>query len=320
MALKRVVVTGAAGFIGSALVRTLLENGCSVLGIDNLSAGKRSFLPTDLNFELNVGDILNKEQLARSVQQFAPEVVFHLAALHYIPYCNAHPLETIRINVEGTLSVLEACRQSNVPRLVFASTGAVYPALDGPLEEEIAPAPLDIYGQSKHFGEQLIERFQQTASTRCLIARLFNVYGPRETNLHLIPAILMQVAKGEHSIQLGNVKPKRDYVFVEDVAHALHALSAIPLLPQPAVPRVNVATGQARSVLDVLAAIEVVLGRKISHEQDPDRVRASDRPLLCGNVARLQSLTGWQPTPDMTAGLRQTLAWVRQSPPLLQHG
>ncbi len=318
MTLKRVVVTGAAGFIGSALVRTLLDNECSVLGIDNLSAGKENFLPTDPNFALAVGDILDKEQLAQSVQQFAPEVVFHLAALHYIPYCNAHPLETIRINVEGTLSVLEACQRINVPRLVFASTGAVYPALAGPLSEEIAPVPLDIYGQSKHFGEQLMQRFQQTASTRCLIARLFNVYGPRETNLHLIPAILMQVSNGELSIRLGNVKPKRDYVFVEDVARALHALSAIPLPPKPTVPCVNVATGQARSVLDVLAVIEVVLGRKIPHEQDPARVRASDRLSLCGNVARLHSLIGWQPDPDMTAGLRQTLAWVRQSPPLVQ--
>ena len=306
----RAVVTGGAGFVGSALVRLLLANGWEVTVYDKLNPGRRDYLPDNqANLTLEVGDILDEVHFTDTLRQVRPLVVFHLAAIHYIPYCNAHPLETIRVNVEGTESVLRGCRAVETPRVVFASTAAVYPAQAGPLHEAIPPGPLDIYGYTKLFGEHLVESHQRETQRTAVIARLFNVYGPRETSPHLIPQLLDQFIEGITELQVGNLEPKRDYVYVDDVARSLYELAVLPVETNTLL-RANVGTGIERSVREVIDALLKISQRDVQIVQDPARVRASDRPNLQSDPSRLRSLVGWAPDTDFYQGLSGLLEWT----------
>lgn len=314
---RRALVTGGAGFVGSALTRILAAEGFTVTAYDSLNSGRADYLPPEI--ELVVADIRNEADFAAVVERTSPEVIFHTAAIHYIPYCDAHPQETMQVNVEGTEVVLRVADRLKVPRVVFCSTAAVYPALDGPLNEASTPhGPMDIYGLTKWFCEELITHLQKKSDTRFVIARLFNVYGPRETSPHLIPAILKQLIEGVNTIKVGNIEPKRDYVFVDDVAKSLMKLGTTDFGPVDATPiRANVCTGVEHSVREVLQALQDVTGRALTLEQDPSRMRASDRPHLLGDASHLKSLVGWAPDKDFHAGLKELNAWAEANPSLM---
>jgi UDP-glucose 4-epimerase len=315
----RALVTGGAGFIGSALVRRLLDSGLEVEVYDRLNPGRADFLPDHPGLTLTVGDLLDAADFRATVARVRPAVVFHLAALHYIPYCNGHPGETLRTNVEGTEAVVRACAEAEVPRFVFASTAAVYPAQATPLSETgTPPGPLDIYGFSKHFGEQLIAWTQaQTTRTGFVVARLFNAYGPRETSPHLIPAVLKQIVEGAPRIRIGNLEPRRDYVHVDDIAQALIRLGEIALEAGPEPLVVNVCTGADHSVREVLDALGQAAGRPLAMEPDPARMRTSDRPRLLGDPARLRNLLGEITPTTLPDGLAALIAWARAHPELM---
>src|SRR6266540_5040389 len=189
------LVTGGAGFIGSELVRQLLDEGQKVIVYDNLSFGRRSNLPPSKNLRLVKGDLVDTGKLHAVLKQWKPHTVFHLAALHFIPYCNSHPQETVRVNVEGTESVLQACRNTSVECLIYASTAAVFGIRSGHHRESEEAAPVDIYGLTKFFGECLVRKFHAETAIRCRIGRLFNGYGRRETSPHVIPEIVEQDRK-----------------------------------------------------------------------------------------------------------------------------
>lgn len=306
---RRALVTGGAGFIGSQLMRQLIGEGWSAVAYDALKPGRRDFLPEGA--ELVVGDILDETAFGAALERWRPDVVFHLAAIHYIPYCNDHPQEAMRVNVDGTEAVFRKCVEAKTPRVVFASTAAVYPAHDGPLVEDVTPAtPLDIYGFTKLFGEQLAEWMHGQGETTFAIARIFNVYGPRETSPHLIPALLKQMTEGLNEIKVGNIEPKRDYGFVEDMARGLFGLGALPLDRTPTPHRANICTGREHSVREVLEGLQHVTGRTLTLMQDPARMRASDRPHLLGDNTRLRGLLGWAPDTDFIDGLSQLTRWA----------
>ena len=318
MAGRKALVTGGAGFIGSSLVRELADNGWTVEVYDSLSPGRRDFLPDSPAVSLTVGNILDEAKFTETLKRVSPDVVFHMAAIHYIPYCNAHPQEAMRTNVDGTEAVFRLSQAHSVPRIVFASTAAVYPAFTGALNEVGTPAaPVDIYGYTKWFGEQLAQWMSQQGDTRFAIARLFNVYGPRETSPHLIPALLKQIIEGLEVLKIGNLEPKRDYVYVGDMARGLYGLGAAAEIPAGKPVVANIGTGQEHSVLEVLEALQTVTGRKLEIVQDPDRMRASDRPNLRADVSRLRELIGWAPDTAFLAGMEGLMAWASDNPALM---
>ena len=313
---RRALVTGGAGFIGSQLMRQLVGEGWGAVAYDSLKPGRRDFLPEGA--ELMVGDILDEATFGAALERSRPDVVFHLAAIHYIPYCNAHPQEAMRVNVDGTEAVFRKCVEAKVPRVVFASTAAVYPAHDGSLSEQsTSPAPLDIYGFTKLFGEQLAEWMHGQGDTSFAIARIFNVYGPRETSPHLIPALLKQMIGGLNEIKVGNIEPKRDYVYVDDMARGLYGLGALPLGRTATPHRANICTGQEHSVHEVLQGLQQVTGRDLTVTQDPARMRASDRPHLLGDNTRLRDLLGWAPDTHFLDGLARLTRWAEANPDLM---
>ena len=294
-----VLVTGGAGFVGSSFICYLLAEGRPVIVYDNFFTGRKP--PPLAGLTVVTGDIRDGERLAAAVHEHRPETVYHLAALHFIPYCDSHPVATMEVNVVGTQAVLEACRGSEIKRLVFVSSAAVYSVAERPHREQEAPDPRDVYGLSKLFGEQQVAAFHRATGVPCVIARLFNVYGPGETNPHVIPEIFRQLANGDETLALGNTTARRDLVHVKDVARALRCF----LGAQPSPFAVfNIGSGQAVSVAAVLGLLEGILGRRLAVAQDPERLRAVDCPHLQADISGLWHACGWQPRVTLEEGLR----------------
>lgn len=304
--MDRVVVTGGAGFIGSHLVDALLNSGAEVLVVDNFTLGRWEHLehaPSGNRLTVIEGDIRSSADL-RAISDFAPDSVFHMAALHFIPYCNAHPQEAMEVNVLGLDTVLRALRHVPLMAFVFPSSGAIYGFGSDPWPETAPPRPDEIYGISKWLGEQLVARFHQDRpGVRTVVARLFNTYGPRETNPHVLPELMRTLAKGK-PLELGNLWPKRDLIFVTDTAAALMATAT----GGHGFEVFNVGTGTATAIQDVVRMIETIMGRRLDARAVPGRMRDGDGHLV-SDPRKIMAATGWQPAHDLRAGLRRLLEW-----------
>ena len=305
---KKALVTGGAGFVGHHLARLLLDDGWEVLALDNFSFGRRENVAPLMDhprFGLTVTDLTDEDHCSEVVGQFSPNVVFHLAALHFIPYCSDHPSQTMRVNVMGCQHLLETVRNTaTVERFIFASTADVYRPQDGANNEEKTPTgSFNIYGISKLFGEDLIRYYRQAAPDVTFVcARFFNIYGPGETNPHVIPDIL-EYMRASDLLNLGNIEPKRDLVYVTDVAEALVHLAASSV---PST-EVNVATGTEHSIREVVRLIAELTGRDLKILRDPAKFRQTDRMHLLGDISKIQRLTGWKPRHSLAEGLAELL-------------
>jgi len=288
-----IVVTGGAGFIGSMLCKLLVERGDDVVVIDNLRNGQRELIDAlGPKARLLEVDIRDTEAVRTMMKDVRPESLCHLAAIHFIPYCNQHPQEALDINVQGTLSLLEACKVAPPRMTVVASTAAVYDICDEPCQESDVPRPLDIYGVSKRTCEQLARLYAADTKAPCIAMRIFNAVGPNETNPHLVPQLLNQLIRGESTIALGNLEPRRDYINTVDLARALicaldHKQNGYDVF--------NAGTGKEHSVKDIVEMCESILGRKITIKQSPHLVRKVDRMHLCADNRKIREATGWEP-------------------------
>ncbi|WP_339816140.1 GDP-mannose 4,6-dehydratase [uncultured Imperialibacter sp.] len=297
----RVLVTGGAGFIGSAIVPLLEQEGHTVHVLDNLSFGNREFLDIP-DSQFHLVDLRDAEAINQLVSRLMPEIVVHLAAIHFIPYCNAHPFESSDVNIRGTMNLFNALRQTkSVQRVFFASTAAVYPIYDHAVSETDATGPLDIYGLSKLTGEHLCKEYHLLTGVDTVVCRFFNAFGPNETNPHLIPEIEAQLKRGVRTIRLGNLEPKRDFIHTHDMANAVKALLEIPNLGYDTF---NLGRGIEYAVTEVVEEFSGQIGEEISIEVDPDKVRKTDRMHLVANVNKLKEVTGWEPQWDLARGVK----------------
>jgi len=299
---RTVLVTGAAGFIGSALCRRLRALDCHVIAYDDLSRGRREFLPGDV--PLVEGDIRDDARLRATIAEAKPDWLIHLAAMHFIPDCIARPHDTIDVNVDGTRRVLESCRGSSVGLVIFASTAAVYAPADDPCVEDVTPlGPVDIYGESKLEGERLVREFHEETGIPVSSLRLFNAIGRHETNPHVVPAIF-EALQSSDTIELGNTAPARDYIDTRDVAEAIVSIAA----GAQGASVVNVGTGVAHTVNDILDRLRRLLGRPIAVVPDPARMRAVERMRLVADITRVRGATGWTPRISLDDTLSDLIA------------
>jgi UDP-glucose 4-epimerase len=299
---KSVLVTGGAGFIGSHLVERLVAAGERTSLVDTLSRGRRDWIHEDAEF--HEVDVRDGPALRRAVAQTAPEIVVHLAALHFIPAVDGAPELAWDVNFKGTQTLLEALEHRPPGLFLFASTAAVYPDRRGPIDEACPPDPPDLYGRTKLAGEQLVEDFATRTGTRGISVRIFNVIGRRETNPHVVPEIVEQLRSGSRSVRLGNLESRRDYTDVVDVAAALQKLTSSPATaPSP----VNLGSGRSVSVAELVHAGEQILDRTIEIEIEPRRLRKTDRAELVADSSLLRRTTGWEPTRSLPETLHELL-------------
>jgi UDP-glucose 4-epimerase len=304
---RSALITGGAGFIGSHLADRLLEDGWRVAALDNLAIGRLAnvaHLQQHPRFSLTLGEVTDRELVDRLVREFDVEAIFHLAAVHYIPFCEAHPYEAMRINVLGTQAVIDAAAARHVRRIVFTSTSDVYAIKDFPLFEDDPVDPYTIYGNSKLAAERLL-RVAAAKHERLsvAVARLFNVYGPRETNRHVLPEVLDQIKAGDGAVRLGNLWPKRDFVYVTDVAAALVEL----LDTERDFDVFNVGSGCATTIEQAMAAIEALIGRPLTIVADPERTRPVERACLHADITKITHATPWRPRHTFQAGMANWL-------------
>ncbi len=301
---KKVIITGGAGFIGSAVSAALQTCGHDIYVIDNLSFGRRELLtlPDSHFFEV---DILDRVELSRVISQIEPDWIIHLAAIHFIPYCNEHPVEAAQVNIQGTINLLDAAKNvTNLEKEFFASTAAVYPICDDAISETHSSAPMDIYGLSKLTGEHLMNEFHLQTAIPTIVCRFFNAFGPNETNAHLIPEIQRQLASGVRTIELGNLEPKRDFIHTTDMASAILLLlnkfdAGIDIF--------NLGSGREYAAIDVVKEFEHQLGAEITIKVDLSRVRKVERMHLLADISKLKAFISWQPEISLSEGIKTLL-------------
>lgn len=287
------MVTGGAGFIGSALSKALVAQGHRVVAFDNLMNGRAELLEPDGERKILVQeDLRDPAAIAAAMRKYRPQRVFHLAAIHFIPYCNAHPIEAVEVNVNGTRNLLRACAETRPEFVLFASTAAVYPIPGSPFAETQPAGPMDIYGHTKLAGEDLTRLFHLETGVRSVVARFFNAVGPKDTNPHLIPDIEVQLANGADLVRLGNLDPIRDYIHVKDMSAGCMALAdrfggRFDVF--------NIGAGEGFSVRDVVTAFAKALGREVRIEQDATRIRKVERETLVSNIDKMRKTLGWAP-------------------------
>lgn len=295
----KILVTGGAGFIGSAVIAHLQKFNHEIFVIDNLSFGNRKFINID-DKHFFLADILDEQAIDKIIGQIKPDFIIHLAAVHFIPYCNQHPFESSNINIRGTIHILKAAKKYKPKKVFFASTAAVYPIYDHAVSETHITGPMDIYGLSKLTGEHLCNEFHLETKIPVVVCRFFNAFGPNETNPHLIPEIQNQVLDGKRKIQLGNLTPKRDFIHTFDMANAVDVLLQNV---NEGIHTYNLGRGIEYAVTEIVDAFSVAIGEKIEIEVDPARVRKVERQHLLADVSKLKSI-GWLPKIGIEDGIK----------------
>jgi UDP-glucose 4-epimerase len=309
----RALVSGGAGFIGSNLVDALLDAGHEVTVVDDLSTGREANLEPALSregAELVVADVTDGRLMLEMLALKPVDVVFHLAAQIDVRRAVAEPAFDAHVNVEGTISLLEAARQTGAHRFVFVSTGgAIYGEGAGkalPLDETTDIAPLTPYGQSKYAAEGYVSLYERQHGLSGVSLRLANVYGPRQDPLGeagVIAIFCGKLAAGERPTIFGSGEQTRDFVYVGDVVEAL--LRAAGTDGGGAY---NIGTGVETSVLDLLAALEKAGAGSAEPVFEPERPGEVQRISL--DPGRAASAIGWEPRTPLAEGIERTFAAV----------
>jgi nucleoside-diphosphate-sugar epimerase len=312
---KTVTVTGATGFIGSHLVEELLDRGASVRILvrsrtpqPNGALGNLS-LDVLQKVELQFGSVLDPEALRRSMQ--GADCLFHLAALVSIPYSYAHPREVLEVNAVGTVNALLAAREAGAKRVIVMSSSEVYgTARHIPIDEDHPLQAQSPYAASKIAAEKFGESFSLSYGLPVTIVRPFNTFGPRQSSRAVIPTIIAQALFAE-SIKLGTTNTTRDFTYVEDMVKGLVAVAENGQVDHDVI---NLGSGSAMSVAQVVERVKELTGSTVSIEQEPERTRppASEVLRLCANTARAQRVLGWAPKMSFDDGLRATISWIKQ--------
>jgi len=300
----KIIVTGGGGFIGSHVVDYLMSLGHAVVVVDNFFSGRDHWQGQNVRPEIAEADILHRESLSAIFSDHKPAAVFHLAAHHYIPFCDSNPAAAYDLNVGGTLNVLYEASKCGVERVFFASTADVYAPSPRPHMEDDAIGPFTVYGRTKLIGETICRgTIDWGWRTNLLIGRIFNAVGTRETNPHLVPEIIAQVAEGATELRLGNLFPTRDFV---DLATQARAIVDATFANQ-GIETVNIGSGAAIRVGQMIDMILSEAERHIKVVVDPAKVRAAERTNLCGATNRLKKLIGYAPEPAGPQTIRAIL-------------
>jgi len=313
---KTVVVTGAGGFIGSALVEALVKEGAHVRAmLRYTSRGQRGcldHLSDDVlhAMEVTAGDVRDPDGV-RSVLQ-GVDAVFHLAALVGIPYSYEHPQEVIDTNVMGTANVLLAARElGTLEAVVLTSTSEVYgSALRVPMDEQHPLQAQSPYSASKIAADALGISFHRSFGLPIRVVRPFNAYGPRQSARAVIPTIISQALVGEQ-VRLGTLETRRDFTFVEDTARGFLAIGSSEATVGEVV---NVGTGADVSIGEIVEKVEAIVGHPLDVTEESRRLRPekSEVTRLHADATLAREKAGWTPEISLDEGLRRTTEWIAE--------
>jgi NAD dependent epimerase/dehydratase len=318
---KKILVTGACGFIGSHLTELLVETGFDVVAFDRYNSNndwgwlENSSVRNDI--EVILGDIRDFDSVSKALD--GCQVVFHLAALIGIPYSYISPMAYIRTNIEGTYNVLEGSKNQNIEQVLITSTSETYgTAQYTPIDEEHPLVGQSPYSASKIGADQLGVSYYRSFDLPVKIVRPFNVYGPRQSSRAIIPTIISQIIGGVRELRLGNLSPTRDLTFVKDTALGFLEISKADNLYGE---YTNIGMKQEISIGDLSQKIAKVMGVEVKITQDDQRIRPGKSEvdqLLCSND-KLLANTNWKPKYDLKDGLGETISWMKKNNHFFKH-
>ncbi|MCK4786725.1 MAG: NAD-dependent epimerase/dehydratase family protein [Desulfobacteraceae bacterium] len=300
----RILITGVAGFIGSNLAERLIKEGHSVKGIDNLAYGIKEQVPKEVEFHQL--DIRSKEiyPLFNGV-----DFVFHLAAKNCISDCQSDPIETSDINVTGTVNVFEASKRTDVKKVIYAESSAMYEASRVFPTPESQVQPDSFYATSKVASMYFADAYEKFSNLKFTALRYFSVYGPRQDYQRSIPpvmsAFIIKLLKGESPVIYGTGKKKRDFVYVDDV-NDFHLLCINDSRTDGKV--FNIGSGQNYSISEISELISNLLGIRIPPVYEPDLPGEAERTLAAITKAEV---LGWMPRTDIVEGLKSMIEYIK---------
>lgn len=310
---KKVLITGADGFIGSHLVERLIEEGCQVKAFVYynsfnswgwLDTFDKSLLS---QIEVFAGDVRDPNGVREALK--GVEVVFHLAALIAIPYSYHSPDSYVDTNIKGTLNILQACRDLNIEKLLVTSTSEVYgTALYVPIDEKHPKQGQSPYSATKIGADSIAESFYRSFDLPVTIVRPFNTYGPRQSARAVIPTIITQLLSGKEQIKLGALHPTRDLLFVKDTVNGFVEIAKSENTNGQ---EINIATQSEISIMDLAQLLINQINPKAQIISDDIRLRPekSEVERLLGSNKKIMELTNWKPNFSLEQGLQQTIEW-----------
>ncbi|MEG0833647.1 MAG: NAD-dependent 4,6-dehydratase LegB [Oscillospiraceae bacterium] len=315
--MKRVLVTGADGFIGSHLTEALVRNGFDVRAFSYYNSfnswGWLDSLAPEIKKELDVfcGDIRDPNGVRKAVA--GCDTVYHLAALIAIPFSYHSPDSYVDTNIKGTLNVLQAVNDAECRRLLVTSTSEVYgTAQYVPIDEKHPFQGQSPYSATKIGADRMAESFYRSFGTPLSIVRPFNTYGPRQSARAVIPTIVTQLLTGATEIKLGSLTPTRDFNFVKDTVAGFMAIAGCD---KAVGEEINVATGVEITIGQLAQELisQINPNAKIVCDEQRLRPEKSEVNRLLGDNAKIKALTGWSPKYDLASGLAETIAWLRKN-------
>lgn len=311
--MKKVLITGAGGFIGSHLVEACVKHGFKVRAFVRYNGrndwGWLDRLPAIKGVEVIAGDVRDYDSVSAAMK--GCDTVFHLAALIGIPYSYVSPLAYVKTNIEGTYNVLQSAKELGVKNLIVTSTSETYGTAQYiPIDEKHPMVGQSPYAASKVAADQLAISYYRSFSLPVKIARPFNTYGPRQSARAVIPTIIAQIAGGAKELKLGNLSPTRDYTFVRDTVAGLLALTEVKGLYGEAV---NIGSGTEISIGELVKLIASLMKANVRVVEDSKRIRRKGsevQRLVCDN-RKILALTDWRPRITLEKGLKETIDWAK---------
>lgn len=313
--MKKILITGGCGFIGSHLAEKLASKNYKVTVFDRYNIdndfGYLENSKLKNNIEIKLGDIRDYDSVLDVIS--GHDTVFHLAALIGIPYSYVSPMGYIKTNVEGTYNVLEASRKKGIKQVVITSTSETYGSAQYvPIDENHPKVGQSPYAATKISADQLAISYSRSFNLPVKIARPFNSYGPRQSARAIIPTIISQILNNNKFLELGNLSPTRDLTFVDDTCSGLIAIANSKKLFGE---EINIGSNSEISIYDLITKIKKILGSKIPIKIKKIKKRPKfsevDR-LFCDNK-KIKKSTNWRPKVSLDKGLKLTIEWIKKN-------
>lgn len=319
---KKILVTGAGGFIGSHLTEKLVEVGAHVRAFVRYNSknywGWLESSPYKNHIEIYTGDIRDYDSVRASMKDI--DVVFHLAALIGIPYSYLSPVAYLKTNIEGTYNILQAAREVGAEKVIQTSTSEVYgTARYVPIDELHPLQPQSPYSASKIGADHLALSFYHAFALPVVIARPFNTFGPRQSARAVVPTIITQLLNGRRRIKLGNLTPTRDLNFVLDTVRGMIQVAQCDTFIGEVV---NIGSGREISIGALARLLADLMQVEMEIEQEEKRVRpaTSEVERLVCDYTKLKKHTGWEPAYSLEEGLKETIRWFQENMHLYKAG
>lgn len=314
---KKILVTGAGGFIGSHLVEELVNRKCKVRALVHYNSqnryGNLETLPKTIKDKIEIvsGDINDGINAKKAVDSC--EIIFHLAALISIPYSYHSPFSYVHTNILGTMNIMQACLENKSLKVVHTSTSETYgTAIYTPIDEKHQLQGQSPYSASKIGADKIVESFYRSFGLQVATIRPFNSFGPRQSARAIIPSIIIQILSGKKNIMLGSVNTVRDFTFVKDTVNGFIKIAE----SEKSVGQViNIGSGAGISIKNLVKKINSIMGSRVKISCDHNRLRPEKSEvmkLICDN-RKAKKLVGWKPNVQLSEGLVNTIEYIQKN-------